>query len=98
MADFYSSSLNMRFPVSTLDWGGWYQKIMESNPLLDDHGRLAELIRRAFIVALQVGMPWPEQEDYVVLAIATAGWTPPARRFTPDGEVRNEPDGAPSVS
>lgn len=73
---FASESGDVDYPVSELDWSGWYVTVSGVNPQLDDLHLLGELIHAATYVAHKAGIPEPEQHRYLAHAIVTAGWTP----------------------
>lgn len=75
---FISRSGDVKYPVSQLDWSGWYATVTSANPQLDDLHLLGELIHAASYVAQKAGMPKPEQHRYLAHSIVTAGWMPQA--------------------
>ncbi|MFF2246199.1 hypothetical protein ACFVTM_18715 [Arthrobacter sp. NPDC058130] len=77
---FRSQSGNVEYPVSQLDWSGWYATVTSVNPQLDDLHLLGELIHATSYVAQKAGMPEPEQHRYLARAIVTAGWMPSSQR------------------
>ena len=75
---FRSRSVEVKYPVSRVDWSGWYATVTNASPQLDDLHLLGELIHATSYVAQKAGMPEPEQHRYLSLAIVTAGWMPGA--------------------
>lgn len=75
---FHSGSGDVKYPVSQLDWSGWYATVTRVNPQLDDLHLLGELIHAVSHIAQKAGMPEPEQHRYLAHAIVTAGWMPGA--------------------
>ncbi|CAH0274300.1 hypothetical protein SRABI83_03736 [Arthrobacter sp. Bi83] len=58
---FRSRSGDVEYPVSELDWSGWYTTVTSANPQLDDLHLLGELIHAASYVTQKAGIPEPEQ-------------------------------------
>lgn len=87
---FYSESLKMNFPVSRLDWSGWYRALRAGSPHVDNEDLLAALLTNAametrFPKDHWFDTPWYERENYSAGSVMTAGWVPPVRR--PTGHV-----------
>jgi hypothetical protein len=97
---FYSESLDMSFPVSRLDWSGWYRDLKAVSPHLDDEDLLVTLLREASQETHSTDEPWPphnmpwyERENYIAQAVITAGWAAPSRQPAPEHYRENEPAG-----
>lgn len=60
----------MNFPVSRLDWSGWYAALMAAAPHLDSEYLLATLLENATVETRcpddpTYDMPWCERENYI---------------------------------